>query len=301
MFGYVRPYKSELLVRQYQQYKAVYCQLCRTLGKEYGWLSKLTLSYDCTLYALLGLAVHGARVKERRGRCRANPLKKCTFLPAEGDEYAKAASLQLLLTRFKLEDDRADEGFFKSLASRLLLLYARPKAKKAAARYPFLEALARSAVTDQAAAEAAHAGVDACAEPTARLLSGLFRELAGCDEAQALALSEFGYYLGRWVYLMDAADDLAEDLSRGKFNPFVTYLGLEGQPSLTPERKKEAETAMNEILNATVARMIPPLNLVRTDVFGPILENVVRQGLPEVQRELLFLHVREKKKLRQEP
>lgn len=301
MFGYVRPYKSELLVRQYEQYKAVYCQLCRTLGKEYGWLAKLSLSYDCTLYALLALAVHGAKVKEFHGRCRVNPLKKCTFLPAEGEEYAKAAALQVLLTRYKLEDDRADEGFFKALGSRLLLLYVRPKAKKAAGRYPLLEELARTVVADQAKAEAARAGVDACAEPTAHLLRELFRELGGCDESQALALGEFGYFLGRWVYLMDAADDLGEDLAQGKFNPFIPLLGLEGQTALAPEQKKDAEAAMNEILNATVARMIPPLNLIETEVFGPIVENVVRQGLPEVQREILFLHVREKKKLRQEP
>ena len=301
MFGYVRPYKSELLVRQYDQYKAVYCQLCRTLGQEYGWLSQLTLSYDCTLYALLGLATHGAQVKEYHGRCRANPLKKCTYLPAEGEEYRKAAALQLLLTRYKLEDDRADEGFFKSLASRLLLLYARPKAKKAAARYPFLESLARQAVADQAAAEAQCAGPDACAEPTAHLLSQLFRELGGCDESQSLALSEFGYFLGRWVYLMDAADDLAGDLQEGKFNPLLDLLDLHAPEDFTGKRRQAAEQAVNEILNATVARMIPPLNLIDTEVFGPILENVVRQGLPEVQREILFLHVREKRQLRQEP
>ena len=51
MFGYVRPYKSEMLVREYEQYKAVYCEVCRQLGKEYGWTARFTLSYDCTFYA----------------------------------------------------------------------------------------------------------------------------------------------------------------------------------------------------------------------------------------------------------
>ena len=51
MFGYVRPYKDELRVREYEQYKAIYCGLCRALGKNYGVLSRLTLSYDCTLFA----------------------------------------------------------------------------------------------------------------------------------------------------------------------------------------------------------------------------------------------------------
>lgn len=55
MFGYVRPFKGEMLVKEYDAYKGVYCQLCRALGKYYGFPMRLTLSYDCTLYALLAL------------------------------------------------------------------------------------------------------------------------------------------------------------------------------------------------------------------------------------------------------
>ena len=56
MFGYVRPFKSELLVREYDQYKAAYCQLCRALKEHYGRAASFTLSYDCTFYALLMLS-----------------------------------------------------------------------------------------------------------------------------------------------------------------------------------------------------------------------------------------------------
>ena len=73
MFGYVRPHRGELLVREYQQYKAVYCQLCRQLGKDYGVLARLTLSYDCTYYAKPALGTQGDRVSRRRGRCVVNP------------------------------------------------------------------------------------------------------------------------------------------------------------------------------------------------------------------------------------
>ena len=73
MFGYVRPYKPELLVREYDQYKAVYCELCRVLGKEYGVMARFALSYDCAFYAMLALS--GEQVEERRGRCVCNPLK----------------------------------------------------------------------------------------------------------------------------------------------------------------------------------------------------------------------------------
>jgi len=301
MFGYVRPYKSEMLVREYEQYKAVYCELCRVLGREYGWLARFSLSYDCTFYALLALSVSGARVSQRDGRCAANPFKKCRYLTAPGEEYKKAAALSVLLTYHKLRDDLEDESFWKSLGCRLLLPLVSRKAKKAGQQYPFLAKAAQAAMDGQKAAEKARAGIDRCAEPTANLLAVVFRELGGCDKGQSAALEQFGYFLGRWVYLMDAADDLAGDLKKGAFNPFLIRLGLEGKKELSPREREKADEACNAALNATMARMLPPLNLISMENFGPIVENVVQKGLPEIQREILFLHVREKRRKRGEP
>ena len=118
---------------------------------------------------------------------------------------------------------------------------------------------------------------------------------------QAVALERFGYFLGRWVYLIDAADDLAEDLGEGAFNPFIPRLGLSGKTELSQEERKAADEACNQALNATAAQMLLAFNLLDLRDFGPILENVVTKGLPEIQREILFLHIREKKKKRPEP
>lgn len=292
MFGYVRPYQAELRVKEYRQYKAVYCQLCRVMRKEYGWLSTFSLNYDCAFYSMLGLAVSGAAVCEEHARCAANPLKKCRYLAADGEEYQKAAALSVLLTYHKLTDDKEDEGFFKSLGCRALLPLVSRKAKKAAEKYPQLAGAAQTAMDGQRKAEQERAGLDACAEPTAKLLETVFSELA--SGGQALALGQFGYYLGRWVYLMDAADDLMEDREKGKFNPFVIRLGLEGDGPLPEEARKQADEACNTALNATMAQLLPPLHLLELHNFGPIIENVVEYGLPELQREILFLHVKQK-------
>ena len=152
----------------------------------------------------------------------------------------------------------------------------------------------------QRQAEENAGGVDACAEPTANLLAALFKELA-CDSLQGAALERFGYFLGRWVYLMDAADDLMDDLKEGGFNPFISRLGLSGKTELTPQERRAADQACNQTLNATAAQMLLAFNLVDLRDFGPILENVVTKGLPEIQREILFLHIREKRRGRPEP
>ena len=300
MFGYVRPFKSELLVREYDQYKAAYCQLCRALKEHYGRAASFTLSYDCTFYALLMLSTREARLSLHHGRCVMNPLKRCDFLESDGEAYHKAAALSVLLTYHKLRDNLEDDSFLKSLGSRLFLPFVSRKARKAAEEYPFLAQEAQKAMDGQRQAEENAGGVDACAEPTANLLAALFRELA-CDSLQGAALERFGYFLGRWVYLMDAADDLLDDLKEGAFNPFIPRLGLSGKTELTPQERKAADQACNQTLNATAAQMLLAFNLVELRNFGPILENVVTKGLPEIQREILFLHIREKRRGRPEP
>ena len=300
MFGYVRPFKSELLVWEYDQYKAAYCQLCRALKEHYGRAASFTLSYDCTFYALLMLSTREARLSLHHGRCVMNTLKRCDFLESDGEAYHKAAALSVLLTYHKLRDNLEDDSFFKSLGSRLFLPFVSRKARKAAEEYPFLAQEAQKAMDGQRQAEENAGGVDACAEPTANLLAALFKELA-CDSLQGAALERFGYFLGRWVYLMDAADDLMDDLKEGAFNPFIPRLGLSGKTELTPQERKAADQACNQTLNATAAQMLLAFNLVELRNFGPILENVVTKGLPEIQREILFLHIREKRRGRPEP
>lgn len=294
MFGYVRPYKPELLVREYDQYKAVYCQLCRALGEEYGFTARFALSYDCAFYAMLAISVGDESIEERRGRCVCNPMKRCTYLPSAGEAYKKAAALCVLLTYHKLRDDCEDEGFFHSLGSRLLLPMVAPKARKAAGRYPEMARAVEKAMESQREAEEEGSGIDRCADPTAGLLKELFGELAGCNDKQRQALESFGYFLGRWVYLMDAADDLAGDMKDGSFNPFIKRLGLEGKKELTAEERRAADEACNETLNATAAQLVLAVNLIEPGPFGPIIWNVAEKGLGEVQREILFLHVKEK-------
>ena len=296
MFGYVRPYKSELLVREYEQYKSVYCELCRELGKSYGWTARFTLSYDCTFYALLSLAVTEAKVTLHQGRCTVNPMKKCSFIESGGEDYKKAAALSVLLTYHKLRDNVADENFWKSLGCRMALPLLSRKARKAAQRYPLLGEAAQQAVEEQKRAEDTGAGVDQCAEPTAVMLSTLFQELGGCDRTLSVPLERFGYFLGRWIYLMDAADDLEDDLQEGAFNPFVSRFWLSDKKELTEEERTGVCEACNQALNATVSQMLPPLNLLTLQNFGSIIENVVEKGIPEMQREILFLHVNRKKR-----
>ncbi len=287
MFGYIKPQKSELLVREFEEYGAVYCELCRRLGKDYGPAARLVLNYDCTFYAVLLLAVSGKRnLRFRRGRCVVNPLKRCGFCVEEGGEFTAASALTVILAYCKMRDDIADSGFWKGLLFRAASPFLAAMHRKAARRFPALEKAAADAMKEQALAErSGDPGADRAAEPTARMLSRIFGQIGGAGETPRV-LRETGYYLGRWVYLMDAADDMEKDIGRKAFNPFALRFRLNG--ASPGEEREKARDYANETLNGTLAKLGAAVNLLELGVFGPLVRNIVFLGLPAMQKERLY-------------
>lgn len=287
MFGYVKPQKSELLVREFEAYRGVYCALCRRLGKDYGFPARLVLNYDCTFFAVVRLAVaENTEPDFYRGRCVVNPLKKCGFCRENGQELASAAALTVILAYYKVKDNIADSGFFRRLLSLAVLPFFKLKNRKAAKKYPELEEIVGSAMKAQAQAEHDDGcGIDRAAEPTAGMLAGVFESI-GAGSSLGRVLHEAGYYLGRWIYLMDAADDLPKDIEKGNFNPFAVHFGLTA--ASTQEELEQARNFANEELNSTLARLGAAVELLKMNSLGPVVRNVVANGLPMMQKELLY-------------
>lgn len=279
MFGYVKLYKPELKIRDYEVYKAVYCTLCRTLGREYGLWARLFLSYDLTFYVLLRKAVLQAEPDCCvRGRCRFNPLKKCGYISGDGSIFKTAAALTILLAFCKLKDNIRDGGFFKRLSCRLLYPYMLLKFKKAKRREPELEALVSGAVKAQERVENERPpSMDRAADPSARALAGIF-SLGIADENMRRVAERFGYCLGRWVYLADAYDDLDKDLKSGNYNPYILEYSI-GTPSYDTDE-------MVKSLRLTASEAALAFNLLDLKQYGDILSNIVYDGLEAEQQRL---------------
>ena len=137
----------------------------------------------------------------------------------------------------------------------------------------------------QKAAEQSDSGVDKSADPTAQMLSALCRSLSE-DAVQQQVLSSFGYHLGRWIYIMDAADDLEKDFKKGNFNPFRQKY------EEAPER---VMLYCNDVLNMTVAQLTMAYELLELSSYKEILDNIVCHGLSFQQKYHLFV----KKELKQ--
>lgn len=220
MFGYVLPQKSELRVREWESYRAYYCGLCKELKREYGFLSRFALNYDLVVLALTADSLAGERGHACGERCIANPLAKRPVCQPTGG-LALAADALVLTVYYKLWDDAADERGAKRLAAKAAMAWAGRLRNKAAARHPVLDEALRRETERQAALESRGCAVtDEAAEPTAQMTRALFAEAAppGTD---ATALERFGYFLGKILYLLDAAEDYEEDQKSGKYNVLI--------------------------------------------------------------------------------
>ena len=107
LFGYIKPKNGELLVKEYEQYRGVYCGLCRSLGTHYGKISRMTLSYDCTFLALFVLGREQTCTGFEKKRCVVNPMKKCTFCMDQNDALHLPAALSVITM---YHNDRANNS-----------------------------------------------------------------------------------------------------------------------------------------------------------------------------------------------
>ena len=53
MFGLVVPEKPEMKVKEYEQFNAIYCGICKSIARRLGTLPRFVLNYDLTFLAVL--------------------------------------------------------------------------------------------------------------------------------------------------------------------------------------------------------------------------------------------------------
>jgi len=279
MFGYIKTYKPELKISEFELYRGVYCSLCQTLGRRYGFAARMTLSYDFTFLALFIMALQDKNVTFRKGRCPFNPTKKRLMCHADdNDALNYAADVAMLLVYHKLSDTVSDERFFKSLKARIARGLVRRDFRKACKRLPDEAKAAEEYMKGQAAVEKSKlASIDAAAEPTAKFLSKIASQNTPTVDRELT--ERFGYCLGRFIYLADAADDMEDDRKSGNYNPYLMYADKEFQADcdVTQLRMYAAQT-----LHACVAVCAECYEQLSVKRFDGILRNVLYYGMPSV-------------------
>ena len=261
MFGYVSICEAELKRKDYRRYKQYYCGLCHTLKERYGFLGQMTLTYDMTFAILLLSSLYGEEARPESHRCKTHPFKEQPVLRNDFTEYG--ADMNLLLAYFQLEDDWRDEG---SKKSRLLAWKLKRRARRVAARYPRQTEVIRREL--EALFRLEEANCQTPDEP-AGCFGRLMGEVLACREDHwAKSLRRLGFYLGKFIYLMDAYEDLEKDLGEGRYNP------------LKEEAKKAGyEERIREILQMMAGEAALEFEKLPCLQEGDILRNILYGGV----------------------
>ncbi len=230
MFGYIVPDKPELKIREYELYRAYYCGICKSMGRRYGQIPRLTLNYDSVFLAMLLDSIHEEKENIKYETCIAHPIKKRNV--AFGNKAIDyAADIHLILSYHKLKDDCQDEHSAKAVAGMMLL---KGSYKKLMKKYEKQCILLEEYLAELTRLEKENCpSMDQVAEPFAQIMKLIFsageghvvessskKELEKDRIAQG-SFAEIGYHLGKWIYMIDAYDDLEENKKSGGYNPFL--------------------------------------------------------------------------------
>lgn len=271
MFGYVRPLRGELKVRDWENYQAAYCGLCHALKAQCGFAARFVLNYDFVFLTLL-LDDEMAPATPCPRRCGAHPLKARNSLPVSPNA-ALCAWESVILTHYKLLDDVGDESFGKAVSSRAANFLLARSYRKAQKALPEFDRMVKTCLGElKTLEEEKSSSLDRTADAFARVLAAAAPPKG--DEAVDRPMEQLLYQLGRWIYLADAADDLREDKEKGRYNPIDTRFG--GKPDMD-----YVETTMSHSL----ALMQGAFQLLPPNRWQAVVENILYLGLPQVQKQ----------------
>ena len=261
MFGYVTVNKEELKIKDFNFYQSCYCGLCRTLKKRHGIVAPLTLSYDMTFVVLLLSALYEDSFQAGTAHCIVHPAKKHTTRQNKWSDYA--ADMTILMAYHNLKDDWQDEKKVNRLALASIL---KKQYKKVARLYPQQKKTIEEYMKQTAESEAKKDyDLDRVSGNTGELLGTL---IAKEDDIWHDILYRVGFYLGKFIYLMDAFDDLDIDRKKNNFNILLPL-----------SNKKDFEAYIENTLIMMMAECSKNFELLPILQYTDILRNILYSGV----------------------
>ena len=261
MFGYIVMNQPEMKFKDYDLYRSFYCGLCRELKERYGLSGQISLNYDLTFLLVLLSALYEPPTRKGKTRCVMHPVCRQPVRKNEITEYA--ADMNIILTYYKCDDDWRDERKLLKLAYARLL---KNKNRRLAAHYRQKTKIVVSCLEQLSAWEkAGEQDIDKMAGCFGKIMEEMF---AYRQDEWEPTLRRMGFYLGKYIYLLDAYDDVEKDVKNGNYNPFSkTYMMEEFQ---------ENTRKLLIMMLAECCREFEKLPIIK---YGDILRNILYSGV----------------------
>lgn len=218
MFGYVITNCKTLSDEERARFRAMYCGMCKTLKRRYGNIGRFALSYDMTFLALVLSALYEPDEEAGQDKCLPHPIKPHDYIVNPMMDYA--VDLNIALAYHKCADNWQDDHNPIYAGAKLALKKAYDKARS-------LRAVQCRAIEEwmDGIRRIEESGIEEIDPPmnlTGQMMGSLFQY--DNNDFWADCLFRMGEGLGRFIYFMDAYDDLAKDVKHKKFNPLKSIM-----------------------------------------------------------------------------
>ncbi len=241
MLGYVTVEQSELKVRELDVYQGYYCGLCKSIGMRLGQVPRMALSFDAVFLAIVLASLEEGDEKISKEHCIVHPIKKNPTV-RESSALDYAADMMVILAYHKFLDDKIDENSLKGSAGCMLLKRTYKKLEK---QYPEVCGAVELGLRELSLLEKENSpSIDLTSDAFGVTLEAVFTGYFE-DESVNRVLSVLGRNLGKWIYIMDALDDLEDDREKGCYNPFIYRKG--GSDFVEPVMYNYMAMALNAV------------------------------------------------------
>lgn len=261
MFGYIIVNKPEMKFKEFDLYQSYYCGLCRSLKDAYGRLGQMTLSYDMTFVILLLTSLYEPKTLAGGRNCAVHPLRKHCVRINQFSAYG--ADMNLLLSYYKCLDDWEDEH---KISRKAMACSLKRRFQKAAEKYPGKKQVIREKMEQIHDCEKKQCSdIDQVSGYFGEIMAEIF---AWRQDEWEQDLRSMGFFLGKFIYLMDAYEDVEQDQKTGNYNVFLRMSQQEGF-----EQNSERILSM---MMSECARAFERLPIVEN---AEILRNILYSGV----------------------
>lgn len=261
MFGYVTINKDELKIKDFNKYQMYYCGVCQELKERHGMAAQATLTYDMTFLAVLLFGLYEEEQRTEEHRCLMRPGKKHPCVRSEFTAYA--ADMNVLLCYYNLLDDWYDE---KKVVPFTLARIIRRAFIDVCKRYPRQsKAVSRYMKQLKACETSGQTQIDLAAGYTGELFGEIF---VFRKDGWEQTLRDMGYYMGKFIYLMDAYEDIKDDIKHENYNPWI--------PLQTQNEFKQKAKDILTMMAADCSKAFEKLPVVEN---VDILRNILYSGI----------------------
>lgn len=284
MFGYIYPFKPDLKMRYYDIFKSYYCSLCHEIKKNYGNIPRVSINFDTTFMAIFLDSFSNNKQTIQKKTCIIHPVEK-KFIIKNNPSINYASHITIILTHNKIIDDINDEN---NLFSRVIFPIFNKYIQKLPTQFDEIKKNVSDNLNDLKKLETSdnEISIDEFSHPFANLTKNIFSFYAkfkNFNKDYFIDMENIGYNLGKWIYLIDAFNDMEKDFKNNSFNPILKIhkISSKNKDKIDIiELKKSIQSDFSSLLTYINFKCLEHFKNLSIEKNYDLIENILQLGMP---------------------